>query len=1150
MLLLDYYRAALADGGRPRIDFGRAHKVPIESLRNGLIDATFASDMVREARQSFRIDGETEAAKVVVAPTLLKSSYEHGTVIASEALAAPFVVPAVLDTKGRLSPTKSMRPWIPRDHLDGADGRWAAIGTLEDCDRFLERAEDPQDSWSDVLSFVDAMSEAVAGAPACRIEIEHHFRLNVGAILAESPPVPARHILRLVKSLDPSQVPGCLSTVVRSAPARPLLEGEYLRDIARRHLGQIGGGHALADRQREALLHALALQDGEILAVSGPPGTGKTTLIGSLVATLVVDAALADPVDNAEPTPPVIVVASTNNRALRSAIESLDSATDADADPIDRRWMPAVGSHAMLMPSTMGAKGGPDLQWGRFGSPPEGIIAEVHAPEVLFAAERTMLDSAIAYFGRSFDRVEDVAAALRDALQEHRSRLVEVLEGADLVREACSAGRTSQARLDEAHERVRAATEQKAALPQLREVVDCAARQISPGPLVALIDWLLGRRQDRWSYVRRALADAGLAHPLLTRVGRPRRSEVLAALEESLPQAEARVEAELAAAKSALLAAQAEADAVKRWEELVHQLQRDFKAPEGLAAAARHDPAALEALLDVSLRARMFRIAARWWETQWLLLTRKRQKRGKPLAFLNQPGRSGGELRFRHLACLTPCFVSTLHMLPRHLGIWTPDAPGSDGGGHLTDFIDLLVIDEAGQVSPEIGAPALALARRAVVVGDVYQIEPIPALSEAADAANLKKYGFSEAQAASMRARGLTVAAGNLMAVAHASTAFARPDEEGMFLNEHRRCPAEIVAFCNDLVYRGRLLPRTPPPLGGQRLPPMGWAHVRGRAKIVGRSWANEAEAEEIANWLARRRPEIEQWFGRDIADVAAIVTPYAPQSRVLRVRLAEQGLPRTLTVGTVHALQGAEREIVILSPTVTADTLDGLPFFDRAPNVLNVAASRARHAFMVCGDMSLFDALGPSTRPSSVLARHLFRSPTSELPDVTAQPELRKLDAAEITLLATLEDHRRTLRDALAAAREKLVIVSPWISSAPVAADDVLAGVRAATERGVEVTIVYNGGFMADPGRAANLPTLDALKQSGACVVPTRLHAKAIVVDRSWLAVGSFNWLSASRNPAGRYAMGETSLRCTGSKAAMLCEEYWEWLRVSSGPS
>jgi superfamily I DNA and/or RNA helicase len=58
------------------------------------------------------------------------------------------------------------------------------------------------------------------------------------------------------------------------------------------------------------------------------------------------------------------------------------------------------------------------------------------------------------------------------------------------------------------------------------------------------------------------------------------------------------------------------------------------------------------------------------------------------------------------------------------------------------------------------------------------------------------------------------------------------------------------------------------------------------------------------------------------------------------------------MTVGTVHSLQGAERLLVIFSPTYSKDSDGG--FMDRSPSMLNVAASRAKDNFLVFGDMAI----------------------------------------------------------------------------------------------------------------------------------------------------------------------------------------------------
>ena len=243
----------------------------------------------------------------------------------------------------------------------------------------------------------------------------------------------------------------------------------------------------------------------------------------------------------------------------------------------------------------------------------------------------------------------------------------------------------------------------------------------------------------------------------------------------------------------------------------------------------------------------------------------------------------------------------------------------------------------------------------------------------------------------------------------------------------------------------------------------MAWAHLRGDARRAGLSWTNAPEAEAIARWIAGHRAAIEAEHRAGIEELVAIVAPYRAQQQIVRKALARylgSGVAEGMTVGTVHTLQGAQRRVVIFSPTVTqARTVMAgrRPFFDGSSNMLNVAVSRAQDAFVVIGDMALFDAHheGGFT-PSTVLARHLRRHADSELRDVisglvAAHPDrhFERIDG--------LAAHQAILTEAFRSAEQRILLVSPYLSVAAMEADGVLTMVSEAAARGVEV-VIYTG--------------------------------------------------------------------------------------------
>ena len=367
---------------------------------------------------------------------------------------------------------------------------------------------------------------------------------------------------------------------------------------------------------------------------------------------------------------------------------------------------------------------------------------------------------------------------------------------------------------------------------------------------------------------------------------------------------------------------------------------------------ARPAAGEIDAVLDLTLRTDAFMLAAHYWEGRFLLAQRRRLLTRHPLALADM---------LQRLCMLTPCLVSTLHHLPAVLQTDPRTIPADDPRTHLWSGIDLLILDEAGQAPPELVGASLALARRALVVGDIRQLAPIWSHDKLSDYVLADKTGLSEENLKDIVAARRSVANGSALAMARLVSQASDPDDDGVTLRFHYRCPRTVISFCNSLCYDGILNMRKEDP--EQDLPPMGWVEVPGTADSPGGSWRNQAEATEMVAWIVESWPKWRQKFaGRQPKQIVALITPYAAQARLLRKLTADAfdvaradrpsiAWPtaeevKKLVIGTVHSLQGAECEIVCLSLVEGPDKVNS--FIDRDTTLINVAVSRAQSAFIV----------------------------------------------------------------------------------------------------------------------------------------------------------------------------------------------------------
>jgi superfamily I DNA and/or RNA helicase len=217
---------------------------------------------------------------------------------------------------------------------------------------------------------------------------------------------------------------------------------------------------------------------------------------------------------------------------------------------------------------------------------------------------------------------------------------------------------------------------------------------------------------------------------------------------------------------------------------------------------------------------------------------------------------------------------------------------------------------------------------------------------------------------------------GSVMKIAQWASKYSVDVEGGMFLSEHRRCVKEIIEFCNELAYGNKLIPMRKDK-SRYPFPPIGYASVNGRNLSKGSSLYNPEEIVKITQWIKENEEFLlSHSNGKELKDIIAVITPFSEQKKQIKKELAKLGI-KGLKIGTVHELQGAERDIVIFSPVYGANHKKGF-FFDQGKNMLNVAVSRARDSFLVFGTTDIFKVEGK--KPSNILARFMFKNPSNRI--------------------------------------------------------------------------------------------------------------------------------------------------------------------------
>ncbi|RYH01030.1 hypothetical protein EU805_15605 [Salipiger sp. IMCC34102] len=1100
--VLQYWRTSLADGALGEGTFRTADRkrflvLPNDALKTGSLPKQLVQTLFWGKDAS-----GTVSVRFWPLVTARKASHAASRADGMPEIVAPVVTEGFVDRAGQIVPTRNA---IARDLLTPLPRGAFALGSVEALDDFLTTTPLPEitsaEGWQDYRQHCRQMVDALApGWPSQETE---YLPTGSGFIEAsEGAAATVRGMLDLYDNLLANEPDTPLLRQVASPHrAGNAVDHSIEKEFSRR-LGHSNPHFPLAEQQRQVLAWLDVAKPGEVIAVNGPPGTGKTTMLLSAVAGLWVKAAL----EGGEP--PLIVAASSNNQAVTNIIDAFGKDFAAGDGVFAGRWLPDIQSFGMFLPSHSRRMEAAQ----RYQT--EAFQANCESVAYVDRARTAWLEAACRAFPDA--KGEDVAGfvmKLQDRMTGEASKLRKLDTALDRHR-ICAAALRSELGEDPGVEQARRADTLRAGQEEADRL---AAARAALDHYLASESWLTGLfgfvssvKHKRALKARLAVGDRLDGLQDMNRV-----EDIERRVRDALRQGQQ----SLASAKRLLA----------RAEDLTQQAKASDLAWREAAEAfgGSDDLDALERQADLGTRFELFLLATHYWEGRWLMAMDA--DLGTITTSHEKTGRKAVEPRWQRRMMLTPCAVATFASLPGKLSCSRYHG-GKFASESLYNFIDLLIVDEAGQVLPEVAGASFALAKRALVIGDTQQIEPISAVPGPVDIGNLKDSGLIDGEKVPhcLAASGIRSTDGSAMRLAQQACKIAPWPEldRGLYLFEHRRCHDEIIGFSNALCYKGKLRPMRGPALADAALPALGYLHVEGRAFSNGGSRANPVEARTIAAWLEENRAHLEGHYSAPLEHIVGVVTPFGQQVRAIRDACTARGIKvagrEGMTIGTVHALQGAERPVVIFSPVYSKHADGG--FIDASPSMLNVTVSRAKDSCLVFGDMDIM-ATARSGSPRALLSE--FLAAKGKALDFAMEPrEDLTRGEAQIEMLQHSAGHDTFLLSALKAKGRKYMIVSPWVVVGTIERSGLLEAMTSARQRGADIDVFADPLLNTGPA-AGGQSQMEAVERQLSAIgvavhrVP-KLHSKIVTVDKALLCAGSFNWLSADRN--GQYARHETS--------------------------
>lgn len=255
--------------------------------------------------------------------------------------------------------------------------------------------------------------------------------------------------------------------------------------------------------------------------------------------------------------------------------------------------------------------------------------------------------------------------------------------------------------------------------------------------------------------------------------------------------------------------------------------------------------------------------------------------------------------------------------------------------------IGWLLIDEAGQATPQSAVGLIQRSKRCVIVGDPLQIEPVVTISKNLVNKFRNDKGISEVW---------SPYASSVQKLADRISVYGTEVDEntwtGFPLRTHRRCQDPMFSIANKIAYLDQMVLGTPTKESSEK-----YLGVSYWFDVVGGGEGDSQVIKEEIEFLSQKIAELRRTYQGNIY----VISPFKAVAKECDKVLREKFNDSKILCGTIHTFQGKESDVVFLVLGSQPNRDGSRRWASEKPNMLNVAVTRAKKRCYIIGNKKLW---------------------------------------------------------------------------------------------------------------------------------------------------------------------------------------------------